>query len=288
MRGSWSQRYQLDTSEILRVKSGGADKCNKTGHTDVDIPTSRIPSFQTISPTMTINGGATAPSAHRPFLGNVFSVRGGTISNHLANTSRPSDEPDNVQRYTNQLNELVQDLKTNLPSVDENLGALFETACESTVLAKVARDAAVKVRDEATDDQQKTDADAAVAAADAALAKAFDVNVAAAEPILQSLHVLEESDLDGTLDIDTTKLMQCYVLTHGTPQSLGEFANQGPHKAALLDNLLSDSNLLRQVVLASGAKYGRYARHRHDEVDAMLRFDGRDSPELGRICQPRT
>ena len=106
--------------------------------------------------------------------------------------------------------------------------------------------------------QQKADADAAVEAAESALAKAFDVNVAAAKPILHSLHVLEESDLDGTLDIDTMKLMQCYVLMDGTPQSLGEFANRGPDQAALLDKMLSDTNLLRQVVLASGAKGGKY------------------------------
>ena len=210
--------------------------------------------------TMTITGDApSAPSpGHRSFIGNVFSGRGGTISNHLIDTARPSDESDNVQRYTDQLNELVKDLQQNLPAVDENLTALFVAACESTILAKAARDAAVKVRDEATNDQQKADADAAVKAAESALAKAFDVNVAAARPILQSLHVLEESDLDGTLDIDTMKLMQCYFLTDGTPQSLGEFANRGPDQAALLDNLLSDTNLLRQVVLASGARGGKY------------------------------
>ena len=208
---------------------------------------------------MTITAGGDAPSpGYRFFVGNLFSGRGGTISNNLIDTSRPSDMPNNVQRYTDELSELVRDLKQNLPSIDENLTALFVAACESTVLAKAARDAAVKVRDEATDDQQKADADAAVKAAESALAKAFDVNVAAAKPILQSLYVLEESDLDGALDIDTMKLMQCYILMDGTPQSLGEFANRGPDQAALLDNLLSDANLLRQVVLASGAKGAKY------------------------------
>ena len=97
---------------------------------------------------------------------------------------------------------------------------------------------------------------------------AFDVNVAAAKPILQSLHVLEESDLDGTLEIDTKSLVQCFVLMHGTPEDMGQFANRGPDQAALLDNLLNDSNLLRQVVLASGANGGKYgpAMQFYDEI----------------------
>lgn len=207
---------------------------------------------------------------------NLFLARGGG-SNHRRIDSPTDEPPDNVQRYTDQLNTLVQDLQKNLPPIDENLASLFVAACESTVLAKAARDAAVKARDEATDDQQKADANATVIAAEAALAKAFDVNVAAAKPILQSLRVLEESDLDGTLEIDTKSLMQCFVLMHGTPEDMGQFANRGPDQAALLDNLLNDSNLLRQVVLASGAKGGKYG-------PAMQSYDtiSKQSTDVGK------
>ena len=210
----------------------------------------------------------------RSIASSVFLARGGGSNHHRIDSAEPGD---NVQRYKDQLNTLVQDLQKNLPPIDENLASLFAAACESTVLAKAARDAAVKARDGATDDQQKADANAAVTAAEAALAKAFDVNVAVAKPILQSLHVLEESDLDGTLEIDTKSLMQCFVLMHGTPQDMGQFANRGPDQAALLDNLLNDSNLLRQVVLASGAKGGKYG-------PAMQSYDAisKQSTDVGK------
>jgi len=90
---------------------------------------------------------------------NLFLARGGG-SNHRRIDSPTDEPPDNVQRYTDQLNTLVQDLQKNIPPIDENLASLFVAACESTVLAKAARDAAVKARDEATDDQQKADANA--------------------------------------------------------------------------------------------------------------------------------
>jgi len=94
---------------------------------------------------------------------NLFLARGGG-SNHRRIDSPTDEPPDNVQRYTDQLNTLVQDLQKNIPPIDENLASLFVAACESTVLAKAARDAAVKARDEATDDQQKADANAVTAA----------------------------------------------------------------------------------------------------------------------------
>jgi hypothetical protein len=55
-----------------------------------------------------------------------------------------------------------------------------------------------------------------------------------------------------------SKLMRIAILTHGTPRGLAEFAQQGPDKEKLLEQLFADEPLMREVLEAGGANGGEY------------------------------
>ena len=56
------------------------------------------------------------------------------------------------------------------------------------------------------------------------------------------------------------KFAKTVVLLEATPQGLAEFAQQGKEQAALVEKLLSDADLMRQMLVADGAAKGKYGR----------------------------
>ncbi len=80
------------------------------------------------------------------------------------------------------------------------------------------------------------------------------VELDAAKPILTQL---DGFLANGSLD---TKFAKCVVLANATPRGLAEFAQQGPEKKKLIDDLLSDPDLMLQIILSGGAKAGRYGK----------------------------
>ncbi|MFO0878588.1 MAG: hypothetical protein U0840_14705 [Gemmataceae bacterium] len=56
------------------------------------------------------------------------------------------------------------------------------------------------------------------------------------------------------------KLVQCAVLAHATPKGLAEFAQQNQEQEALVDQLLADTGLMKQMLEADGATGGKYGR----------------------------
>jgi hypothetical protein len=56
------------------------------------------------------------------------------------------------------------------------------------------------------------------------------------------------------------RLVKYVVLFEATPRGLAEFAQQGPEQAALVDELLADGDVMKQMVLADGAAGGNYGR----------------------------
>lgn len=54
------------------------------------------------------------------------------------------------------------------------------------------------------------------------------------------------------------KLSKYVVLTEATPKGLAEFAQQGKEQEALVERLLGDAELMRQMLVADGAKDGQY------------------------------
>ncbi|MCY2953869.1 MAG: hypothetical protein NTU53_18140 [Planctomycetota bacterium] len=91
-------------------------------------------------------------------------------------------------------------------------------------------------------------------AAQAALAHARTSELTAAKALLADLEPFLSSD---NLD---AKLVKCTVLAGATPRGLAEFAQQGNEQAALVETLLADHGLMKQMLEAGGAKFGKYGR----------------------------
>ena len=62
---------------------------------------------------------------------------------------------------------------------------------------------------------------------------------------------------DAKLDATLVKLV---VMQNATPRGLAEFAQQGSEQAALVDKLLADPDLMKQMLVADGAKDNKYGR----------------------------
>ncbi|MFC1805615.1 SUMF1/EgtB/PvdO family nonheme iron enzyme [Planctomycetota bacterium] len=56
------------------------------------------------------------------------------------------------------------------------------------------------------------------------------------------------------------KLAKCVVLLEATPQGLAEFAQQGKEQAALVEQMLADADLMKQMLVADGANAKRERR----------------------------
>jgi hypothetical protein len=91
-------------------------------------------------------------------------------------------------------------------------------------------------------------------AAQAALSRAREAESAAAARLLAAAQSLLDSDrLDA-------RLAEAVVLTQATPRGLAAFAAQGPVQARLVEELLADTALLRELLAAGGAKFGQWGR----------------------------
>ena len=91
-------------------------------------------------------------------------------------------------------------------------------------------------------------------AAQQALTRARTAERDAANAILEELSpVLGSDKLDA-------KLAKCAVMTDATPRGLALFAQQGADQAALVEKLLADAPLMKEMLVAGGAKFGEYGR----------------------------
>lgn len=86
------------------------------------------------------------------------------------------------------------------------------------------------------------------------LAKARTDEEAAAKDILDRLQpFLSGGSLDG-------KLVKCAVLTAATPRELALYAQQGADKETLVEQLLGDAALMKEMLAAGGARRGKYGK----------------------------
>lgn len=91
-------------------------------------------------------------------------------------------------------------------------------------------------------------------AAQVALAKAKAAEMEAVNSLLASLDSFLSSDkLDA-------KLVQAAVMTAATPRGLAEFAQQSSEKETLVEKLLAADALMKEMLVAGGAKFGQYGR----------------------------
>lgn len=85
-----------------------------------------------------------------------------------------------------------------------------------------------------------------------ALAEALANETTAANFLLKNVEPLMAIDkLDA-------KLVKAAVLANATPRGLADFAQQGTEQAALVEKLLSDIPLMKEMLAAGGAKLARY------------------------------
>ena len=86
------------------------------------------------------------------------------------------------------------------------------------------------------------------------LAKAKHNELAAAKDLLSKLEPCLAGDkLDATL-------VKCAALAEATPRGLAEYSQKGSAQEAFVKQLLADDVLLKQMLLAGGAKFGRYGQ----------------------------
>ncbi len=91
-------------------------------------------------------------------------------------------------------------------------------------------------------------------AAQAALAQARASELWAATALLTAVGPILTSDkLDA-------KLVKGAVLAGATPRGLAEFAQQGKEQETVLEKLLADAALMKQMLEAGGAKFSKYGR----------------------------
>ncbi|MFU8892672.1 MAG: hypothetical protein ACNA8L_03495 [Luteolibacter sp.] len=90
------------------------------------------------------------------------------------------------------------------------------------------------------------------AAAQAALTNARDAETAASKKLIESLaSVLGNDALDATL-------AKGAVLASAGPEKLARFAESAPGNAAVIDQLLSDAGLMKEMLAAGGAAFGEW------------------------------
>jgi hypothetical protein len=157
-----------------------------------------------------------------------------------------------LSRYTEMLKTAQAESVKALPKIDEQKKAAFLKAYQDEATAtaaelKAMREQGGKVKD-------KEAAAKAYAAIKEALALAKTNAVTPAKVMLADLSPFLASD---TLD---AQLVKSVVLTKATPRGLAIFAQQSKEQEALVEKLLADSDLMKQMVIADGARDGQYGR----------------------------
>ena len=156
-----------------------------------------------------------------------------------------------VTRYADMLKTLEADIQKALPTVDNDVKDAFTKAC----MAEMAANIAVKQAFGAANARGTKDKDAAKKALEAAQQELVEAQAKAQSAAKTLLAKLEPFLASDKLD---ARLIKAAVLAHATPRGLAEFARQGAEHEALIDKMLGDEALMKQILVAGGAKHGKY------------------------------
>jgi hypothetical protein len=158
-----------------------------------------------------------------------------------------------LSRYTDMLETAQAESVKALPKMDEQKKAAFLKAYQTEAAATALE--LKTMREQGGKGVKDKDAAAkAYAAIKESLALAKTNALAPAKAMLTDLSPFLASD---TLD---AKLVNYVVLAKATPRGLATFAQQSKEQEALVEKLLADSDLMKQMVVADGAKDGQYGR----------------------------
>jgi len=156
-----------------------------------------------------------------------------------------------LARYSDQLQALQAQIEKALPRIDEKRKAAFLKAYQDEAAAMAAELNALRAQDrKPAGHPSKKNYETAKETLALAAKKAQPV----AKAMLADLKTFLASDkLDA-------KLAKCMVLAEATPRGLAEFAQQGKEQATLVETLLADDELMKQMAIADGAKDGKYGQ----------------------------
>ena len=165
------------------------------------------------------------------------------------NVSSPHDE----KYFADILSRIRSDLFPRIPLIDPELYKLLHSCCGSVAAAQKSLDAAKIVQEKASTPQEQKAADDALQAAEESLTQAIQVAIQASTPVIMNLE-------NTLLQIDALDhlLCPCSVLLNATPMGLAAFCAQGETQQKLIDDLLNNTHLMRDMLQAGGAKEGRY------------------------------
>lgn len=153
--------------------------------------------------------------------------------------------------YSAILTSLQAELANALPKTDPGQQAAFLAAYQDEAAAMAAE---LKTMQAQAKGKDKQAAAAAHAAAKEALAQAAARAKGPASAVLATLGKFLTDDKRDA------QLVKCVVLTEATPRGLAEFAQQGAGQQALVEDLLADPDLMKQMVVAGGARDGKYGQ----------------------------
>ena len=146
---------------------------------------------------------------------------------------------------------LQAEIAKSVPRIDEQKSAAFLKAYQDEAAAIAAELKTMGAQAKAKD---KDAAAKAYRAAKEALALAATNAQAPAKAMLTGLEAFLASDkLDA-------QLVKYVVLAEATPHGLAEFAQQGKEEDALIIKLFADADLMKQMLVADGAKGGKYGQ----------------------------
>ena len=156
-----------------------------------------------------------------------------------------------LAKYADLLKASQAEVTKALPKLDEQQQDAFLKAYRAEAAAISAELGAMRAADKKKDEDpaKKT----YVAAKEALTLAATNALV----PAKATLTGLEPFLANDKLD---ARLVKCAVLAQATPHGLAEFAQQGKEQEALVDKLLAEVNLMQQMLVADGAKDGKYGR----------------------------
>jgi hypothetical protein len=158
------------------------------------------------------------------------------------------------------------------PGIDLDLHEAFVEACQQFQDAKDAKDAAEKdladlKKDKGSDASDKQEAEDMLNVWNQAFQDALDNCVDAAKPILESISLTD-------LDLEMS-LLRTAVLTRNTSKGLAKFANESDMNGQLIETLLNNKKIMKEMLLHGGAKnmeFG-YAMKQYTQIMANMPKD---------------
>ena len=100
----------------------------------------------------------------------------------------------------------------------------------------------------------------------------------AANPVL--------ADIEGFLASDAldAKLVKAAIIADATPRGLAEFTQQGAAEKKIIDDLLGSPTLMKELLLAGGAKAGRYGKSMQIYKEILAKYPKAKEGQLNRLA----